>query len=71
MCREEYLLYSKLCPECEKIRHLMSIYGREKVVNVLESNLVVGCQKKKAENEKKDTYSNLTMSVRQPAQKKN
>ena len=42
ICREVYLLYSKLCKDCENIRHLMSIYGKEKIISVLNSNLIVG-----------------------------
>jgi hypothetical protein len=68
MCREEYLLYSKLCPSCDKVRHFMSIYGREKVIMILNNNLVVGGQKKNPETE---THSNMTMSIKQPIQKKN
>jgi len=56
MCREEYLLYSKLCHDCEKIRHLMSIYGKETIIKVLNSNLIV---------DKKPTYkTDITKSIR-------
>ena len=72
VCREEYLLYSKLCDKCDHIRHLMSIYGRDKVIMILNNNLVVGGQKKKPESERSVTNSNpMLMSTRLPGQKKN
>lgn len=41
LCREEWCIISKLCDKgCEEIRHLISIYGRENVLNVLKSHLV-------------------------------
>jgi hypothetical protein len=41
LCRKEWCITSKLCDECNKIKHLMDIYSREKVIEILEKVLVV------------------------------
>ncbi len=46
LCRNEYLLYSKLCEDCDSVRHLMSIYSKEEILSVLKNNLVVKHEKK-------------------------
>jgi hypothetical protein len=41
LCREEWILLSKLCPECDRIRFLMSIYSRDKILEILDKTLIV------------------------------
>tara|TARA_R110001592_G_scaffold157372_1_gene388211 strand:+ start:832 stop:1053 length:222 start_codon:yes stop_codon:yes gene_type:complete len=41
LCREEWILLSKLCPECDRIRFLMSIYSRDKILDILDKTLIV------------------------------
>ena len=38
LCEQNYTLYS-LCSECRRIRHLMSIYSKERVIKILDSIL--------------------------------
>tara|TARA_R110000787_G_scaffold195263_3_gene306672 strand:+ start:1221 stop:1490 length:270 start_codon:yes stop_codon:yes gene_type:complete len=41
LCRKEWCVISKLCDKgCNDIRHLISIYGLENVLNVLKVNMV-------------------------------
>lgn len=41
LCRTEWCITSKLCVDCNKIKHLMDIYSRDKVIDILEKVLVV------------------------------
>ncbi len=41
LCREEYLLYSKLCPKCDKIYKLGNIYGWETIYDIVDKCLVI------------------------------
>jgi len=41
LCRKNWIFTSKLCDECEKIRHLIATYSLETVNNVLEKVLVI------------------------------
>ena len=41
LCRQEWILLSKLCPECDRIRFLMSIYSRDKILDILDKTLIV------------------------------
>lgn len=41
LCENEYLLYSKLCKKCEKVKRLGNIYSFEKIYNILDSCLVI------------------------------
>lgn len=41
LCRQEWILLSKLCPECDRIRFLMSVYSREKILEILDKTLIV------------------------------
>lgn len=42
LCRQNWIFTSKLCVECEKIRHLIATYSLETVNSVLEKVLVIG-----------------------------
>ncbi len=58
LCRTEWCITSKLCDKCNKVKHLMDIYSRDKVVEILEKVLVVEQFKdKEIEEEKKETHS--------------
>ncbi len=41
LCRKEYLLYSKLCPKCDKIYKLGTIYGFDKIYDIVDKCLVI------------------------------
>ena len=41
LCREEYLLYSKLCVKCDRIYKLGNIYGWTTVYNIVDKCLVI------------------------------
>lgn len=49
LCREEWCFVSKLCPDCDKVRHLYSIYDKSIIMDILDKTLVV--QKFKDNNE--------------------
>lgn len=54
LCRENWIISAKLCDKCERVRHLMSIYGQQQVISVLEKCLVIEKMKnidKKEENQ--------------------
>ena len=42
LCRYEAIYFTKLCDKCERIRHIISIYSIDKVIEVIEEKLVVG-----------------------------
>tara|TARA_R110000796_G_scaffold142054_2_gene258494 strand:- start:2918 stop:3187 length:270 start_codon:yes stop_codon:yes gene_type:complete len=41
LCRYETIFLSKLCDKCDRIRHIISIYSIDKVLEVIEEKLVV------------------------------
>ena len=41
LCRSEWCITSKLCDKCNKVKHLMDIYSRDKIIEILEKVLVV------------------------------
>jgi len=41
LCRQEWVFTSKLCESCDKIRHLMTIYDRDIILDILDKCLVV------------------------------
>jgi len=60
LCRTEWCITSKLCDKCNKVKHLMDIYSRDKVVEILEKVLVVEQFKEEEKKDKieKETHSN-------------
>ena len=54
LCREEWCFVAKLCESCDRVRYLMSIYSRDKILEILDKTLIVQ-QFKKTENGD-DTY---------------
>tara|TARA_R100001198_G_scaffold28708_1_gene15137 strand:- start:820 stop:1032 length:213 start_codon:yes stop_codon:yes gene_type:complete len=40
-CKEEYLLYSRLCPKCDKMYKLGVIYGFDKLNEIIDRCLII------------------------------
>tara|TARA_R110000803_G_scaffold2877_1_gene9988 strand:+ start:887 stop:1141 length:255 start_codon:yes stop_codon:yes gene_type:complete len=40
LCEEEYTVFSSVCVECRRIKHIMNIYSKKKVLEVIERVLV-------------------------------
>jgi len=69
LCRTEWCITSKLCDKCNKVKHLMDIYSRDKVVEILEKVLVVEQFKDKVEEEKKQICSDDLKDYDNPKKK--
>ena len=41
LCREEWCFVSKLCPDCDKVRHLYSISDKAVIMEILDKTWVV------------------------------
>lgn len=41
LCRCEWVLVSKLCTDCDRVRHLYSIYDKKVIMEILDKTLVV------------------------------
>jgi len=52
LCRKNWIITSKLCDDCDRIRHYMEIYSRDKILTILEKLLVV--EQFKCDNESGD-----------------
>jgi len=39
VCNQEYLIFSTLCETCRKVKHYMSCYSRERVLEILDNVL--------------------------------
>lgn len=39
VCNQEYLIVSTLCETCRKVKHYMSCYSRERVLEILDNVL--------------------------------
>ena len=52
MCRKKWIITTKLCEECDKIRHMMEIYSPKKIIQILQKLLVV--EQFKCENDSGD-----------------
>ena len=48
----EWLLIHKTCKECDKIRQLCKLYGKEKLLEILDKTMVIQQLKNKKEEEK-------------------
>ena len=44
LCEGEFVFLSSVCCECRRIKHIMNIYSKEEVLNVLEKILVRGSE---------------------------
>jgi len=40
LCCESYVIVASLCDDCKKAKHAMSLYGKEKVLDVIQKVLV-------------------------------
>ena len=40
LCCESYIVVSSLCDDCKKAKHAMSLYGKAKVLDVIQRVLV-------------------------------
>ena len=40
LCCESYIVVSSLCDDCKKAKHAMSLYGKGKVLDVIQKVLV-------------------------------
>ena len=47
---DEWLLVHKLCSDCEKIRHLCKLYGKQRLLGVLDKTMVIQQLKPKEED---------------------
>lgn len=41
LCRDEWILTTRICVSCDKIRHYMEIYSQQKILEILDKVLVV------------------------------
>ena len=39
MCEREYVVLTKVCPDCRKIKNFMNCYSRERVLEIVENVL--------------------------------
>lgn len=46
----DWVLVHKLCEECDRIRQLCKIYGKDKLLSVLDKTMVIQQLKPDAEN---------------------
>lgn len=40
LCKEEHVFTTYLCDSCQKIKHMMNIYGSKRIQEILENVLV-------------------------------
>lgn len=73
LCEEEYVIIHSLCQSCRTIKHLMTVYTRERVYEIL--NNVLKRDESKQNNkivlEKKSEIENLQESLEEYPNKKN
>jgi len=41
LCRQEWCFVSKLCTDCDKVRHLYATYDKKIIMDILHKTLVV------------------------------
>ena len=41
VCQEEWLIYNNLCPSCKKIKHTMSVVGKERFMKAIEKLFIL------------------------------
>jgi hypothetical protein len=39
MCEREYVYFTKVCPDCRKLKNFMNCYSRERVLEIVENVL--------------------------------
>ena len=56
LCCKEYVIVSSLCPSCVKVKHYMSCYSRERVIDILDN--VLSRTEDKQDNKIKEEIKN-------------
>ena len=41
LCRDEWLFTKRLCNDCDRIRHLMTLYDKKIILDILDKTLIV------------------------------
>lgn len=41
LCRDQWIITTRICTACDKIRHYMEIYSQSKILEILDKVLVV------------------------------
>jgi precorrin-6B methylase 1 len=73
-CNQNYAgVFTSLCPSCHRIRHLQSVYGVDRVLEVLENVLVRDKtkQKYKEDTEIKKEKEKIENTIKTRSQTKN
>jgi glutaredoxin len=39
LCTQEYIFVASLCPKCVKVKHYMSVYSKDRVIDILDNVL--------------------------------
>jgi len=52
VCRDEWIITTSICENCDRIRHYMEIYSRDKILEILDTALVVQVHKEDKESTK-------------------
>jgi len=52
LCRDEWIITTRICGSCDKIRHYMEIYSQSKILEILDKVLVVQQHKDNKLNDK-------------------
>tara|TARA_R100001015_G_C4612580_1_gene168130 strand:- start:645 stop:830 length:186 start_codon:yes stop_codon:yes gene_type:complete len=49
LCEEEYIFVSSLCPQCTKIKDIIKLYGKDRILERLQTTYIV--QRPKSKND--------------------
>ena len=72
VCNQEYLIINNLCDTCRKVKHYMSCYSRDRVIEILDNVLsrTEDKQANKIKEEIKNEIENKEYSLRSSKNKK-
>ena len=72
VCTQEYLIFNTLCDTCRKVKHYMSCYSRDRVIEILDNVLsrTEDKQDNKIKEEIKQEIENKEYSLRSNKNKK-
>ena len=72
VCTQEYLIINSLCETCRKVKHYMSCYSRDRVIEILDNVLsrTEDKQDNKINEEIKNEIQNKEYSLRSSKNKK-
>ena len=59
ICGETWLIYNSLCPECKKIKHTMSLVGKERFMKAIDTLFIIGEEKSNKLLDKEVTKSGI------------